>query len=167
MQTEISNITSALNIYLAKIASADASKMKTESKAVEEEGKENNADKDVDETHNTVADLLFKALHNLIYEWYGVHLEYLYPAEQFERDQRKLFFEENSDKVGSLEELEKVLDDKDSELSKAFEQWKLDTCKYTGKNNGDDKCFVAVFAFVLSNQRVCGKLTVFPYSVET
>ena len=138
MQLDLKNIISTLNIYLAKIVSADAMKDESKSGKEEETVEENDDDQDVGMASTLVADSLFKALHNLIYEWYGVHLEHLYSAEQFEQDQRKQFIEEKfnitsqADLEKALVELEAALKDEESNSSKAFEQWKLDIWKYTG-----------------------------------
>lgn len=102
----------ALNLHLSKIVSEENKVMKVESKAREHEV-------------TSTGDLVFKALHLLIYEWYAVHLEYLHPTLEFEQDQRRRFVEENRERFKAARDLENDLDVEDSDIYKAFEQWKL------------------------------------------
>ena len=127
-----------MNTYLSKVIEASSKEALKSKEEYKEHKNTKDEDESYDDQHNSTADALFKALHNLIYEWYGVHLEHLYSAEQFEQDQRKQFIEEKfnitsqADLEKALVELEAALKDQESDSSKAFEQWKLDIWKYTG-----------------------------------
>ena len=84
-------------------------------------------------------DNLYKELHDLIYDWYGIHLEYLYSWKKFEKEQLK-----NKDIIGrfigavttkakdnqSLKELqglspEKIKEELNNDQSEVYKQFRM------------------------------------------
>lgn len=77
---------------------------------------------DSGEKGTTIKDEIFKALHNLVYEWYGIRLDYLYSFDEFKKDNKDKFLNEQNVKLIEL-------------VNKIHNITKLNTLRFISKEN--------------------------------
>jgi hypothetical protein len=70
--------------------------------------------------HKAIGDKIFKAFHSLVYEWYGIRLDWLYSFEEFKAGNREEFFSKNQDRLLDPSKVKKELIN--TELTKLIKQ---------------------------------------------